>query len=117
MRIVLAVLLALHGIAHLVGFIGSWQLNPSGSIPYKTTVLAGHVDVGDSGIRALGVLWLVMAIAFVVTAAGTAFGMQWWAKAVAVVATVSLALTIVQWPEARVGLFVNVGLLIALGFV
>jgi uncharacterized membrane protein YphA (DoxX/SURF4 family) len=117
MRIVLAALLALHGIAHLVGFVGSWQLDSSGGIPYKTTVLAGHVNVGDAGVRALGVLWLVTAIAFVVTAAGTALGMQWWAKAVAVVATLSLALTIVQWPEARVGLFVNVGILIALGFV
>jgi hypothetical protein len=88
MRILLAALLALHGIVHLVRFIGSWQRDSSGGIPYKTTVLAGHVNVGDAGVRALGILWLVMAIAFVVTAAGTALGMQWTQKrnAVAVAA-------------------------------
>jgi hypothetical protein len=114
MRIALAVLLALHGIAHMVGFIGSWHLNPAAGIPYKTTLLAGHVDVGDVGIRSMGILWLLAAIAFLVAAAGTALGTQWWVKTVAVVATVSLALTVLQWPEARIGLFVNLAILGAL---
>lgn len=117
MRIALAVVLAIHGIAHLVGFIGSWHLDASGGIPYRTTLLAGHVDVGDTGIRAVGILWLMMAIAFVVAAIGTAMGVDWWVKAVAVIATASLALTILQLPEARIGLVVNLAILGALAFV
>ena len=52
MRIALAILMALHGIAHVVGFLAPWQLTEG--MPYKTTVLAGRWDLGATGIRAVG---------------------------------------------------------------
>ena len=67
MRIALAVFLALHGFAHFVGFAGSFGL--AESIPYRTTVLGGTVDLGDTGIRAFGVLWLLAAGTFLVASA------------------------------------------------
>ena len=114
MRIVLAALMALHGIAHLVGFAGAWQLAASGGIPYKTTVLAGRVDLGDVGIRAVGLLWVVAALAFVTVALGAAFDTAWWTKAAVIVAVGSLALTMLELPEARIGLVVNLALIATL---
>ena len=37
MRPFLAIFMMLHGLAHLVGFAGSWQLGEPGKITYKTT--------------------------------------------------------------------------------
>jgi hypothetical protein len=111
MRLALAALMILHGIAHLVGFAGSWHL---GELPYKTTVLGGRVDLGDTGIRAAGLLWLTAAMAFVVVGAGTALDYSWWAKAALYVTLASLALTIMEFPEAKLGLVVNLAILAVL---
>jgi hypothetical protein len=111
MRIALATLMAFHGIAHLVGFAGSWQLAASGGIPYKTTVLAGHVDLGNAGIRFVGLLWALVALAFLTTAAGAVLGAEWWIKAAVGITLGSLALTLLELPEARIGLVVNVALI------
>jgi hypothetical protein len=111
MRLALAALMILHGIAHLVGFAGSWHL---GELPYKTTVLGGRVDLGDTGIRAAGLLWLTAAMAFVVVGAGTALDYSWWAKAALYLTLASLALTIMEFPEAKLGLVVNLAILAVL---
>jgi hypothetical protein len=115
MRFVLVALMAVHGMAHLVGFVGSWNLGPpSPAMPYKTTVLAGHVNLGDVGIRAVGLLWLVAAMAFVITAVGAAVNAEWWMRAAMVVTLGSLALTVLEWPQARVGFYVDIAILGAL---
>ena len=78
MRIVLAVLMVLHGVAHLPGFVNEWRLANLEGIAYRTTILAGRVDLGDAGIRVVGLLWLASAVAFCVAGVG-AFGNQsWW---------------------------------------
>ena len=114
MRLILAALMAVHGFAHLVGFAGAWQLAPAKEIPYKTTVLAGHVHLGDAGIRVMGVLWLLAALAFIAAAGGAAFNSPWWMRGALVVTCVSLAMTIVEWPEARIGVVVNLVILAVL---
>jgi hypothetical protein len=114
MRILTALFLAAHGVAHLVGFVGAWRLAAPETVPYATTVLAGRVDLGDAGIRALGVLWLLTAAAFWLVAFGEATGREWWLRAAAFVALASLALSVLGWPEARIGVAVNVAILLAL---
>ena len=114
MRLILAGLMTLHGIAHLVGFAGAWQLAPAKEIPSKTTVLGGHLQLGDTGIRVMGVLWLFAAVEFVVAAGGAVFNVRWWTNAALIVTAVSLAMTIIEWPEARFGFVVNVAILAAL---
>jgi hypothetical protein len=108
MRIALAVLMALHGVAHLVGFVGSWQLaGPDSNIPYKTTILAGRLDLGGPGVRAMGVFWLVTAIAFMLTSVGALTTHPWWIVAALGVTLFSLTLCIVGLPETRIGIAVN----------
>ncbi len=106
MKTLLGIIMVLHGIAHGVGFAGAWGL--SRNIPYKTTVLNGHIDMGPVGIRLVGVLWLLAGITFVV-AAVTAFTNQpTWLRATAVALITSTVLTAFELPEAKIGLALNV---------
>lgn len=111
MRIAIAIVLALHGFAHVVGFAGSFGL--AESIPYKTTVLGGTVDLGDGGIRAVGILWLVAAAAFLVASAAAMTNQEWWVKALLVAAVGSLVLGVMALPEARIGVAIDVLILAA----
>ena len=112
MRIALAVLMALHGIAHSPGFATSWHLTPAGGVPYKTTVLGGRLDLGDGGIRAVGILWLAVAVAFLVAATATVLDASWWRSAALVTALASLALSLLELPLARVGVLINLFILV-----
>jgi hypothetical protein len=113
-RFILAVVLGLHGVAHLVGFVSSWRLATLAELPYKTTILGGRVDAGDVGIRVIGVLWLAAAAGFIVAAVAVTTRAD-WAQLVAGFAIVgSLLLCAAGWPDSRIGLFVNVGLALLL---
>jgi hypothetical protein len=114
MRIVLAIAMALHGVAHLVGFAESWQLAATSPAPFKTTVLGGRVDLGLVGIRAGGVLWLLAAVMFCVVAVATVVNTDWWASTALATAVASIVLSAIWWPEARVGIAVNAVLITVL---
>jgi hypothetical protein len=112
MNIAAAVLLLLHGFAHLVGFVGTWRLSPT--VPYKSTVLNGWFDLGDSGARVFGLLWLLTALAFAITAVGAFARASWWMPLALAVTAFSSVLCVLAWPEARMGLLLNVVLLVLL---
>jgi hypothetical protein len=114
MRFVLAFLLFAHGVAHLVGFVSSWKLATLAEVPYKTTVFLGRVDVGDVGIRMMGVLWLLAALAFLVAAIAVATETGWAVRFTLAAVIGSLILCVVGWPDARIGVAVNVGLALLL---
>ena len=112
MMIVFGLILLLHGLAHTVGFVGAWRIGTS--VPYQTTILAGNVDVGDAGIRALGLVWLALGAGFVVVAAAAFARVYWWPSAAVLLATASLLMCVVAWPAAAAGAALNLALLIAL---
>ncbi len=68
MRALLGGALVVHGVAHLVGFVVPWRIVSSGEVPYRTTLLG--VDIGQAGVRAVGLAWLVVAVLFVVLGGG-----------------------------------------------
>ncbi|MCL6451564.1 MAG: hypothetical protein K6T75_09760 [Acetobacteraceae bacterium] len=112
MNILVAVILLIHAVPHLVGFAGPWRL--AQQLPYKTTILAGRVDVGDTGIKVIGLLWLAVAIVFGGAAVGALFRAAWWPSLTLAVAGVSLVLCVLGWPDARFGLPINVGIFVLL---
>lgn len=114
LRIAFAVFLALHGVAHLVGFAGSFQLGEFKGKPLDTTLLGGRIDVGRAGTRVMGVAWLLTGLAFVVAAAAVWTDAPGWPALTAAVAGVSLVLSVLGWPAARVGVFLNLVLLVGL---
>ena len=107
MRIVLALLLASHAIAHLPGFLVDWRLSTFDTLPYRTTILWGALDLGDSGIRVVGTLWLLAGAAFLVCAVGAALRTDWWGWIALGSATLSLALSVTALPETRIGTMLN----------
>ena len=113
MRFVFVTLLIGHGVAHIVGFVVPWKLMQMPEMPYRTTSLGGMMDVGDAGIRLMGVLWLSIGLAFAVVAGGVAAGWNMRAAVFALLA-LSSAFCVIGWPEARIGLIVNAALLAAL---
>ncbi len=115
-RIIVAVLLIGHGLVHLLGFVVPWRLATLEEMPYKTTLLAGTLDVGTAGIRVVGVLWLLAAIGFVVAGVGVFIQQPWWGTVTLGVTLFSLVLCILGWPEARFGVLVNLGILAYLFF-
>jgi len=114
LRYALPVLMVLHGIAHLPGVLASWRLAVLSDFPYHTTLLGGRFDVGDTGMRALGALWLMAALGFVLVAIGTFVNHERWVPLAVGVMVLSLVLCVLAWPAARIGLAVNLALLAAL---
>lgn len=111
MRYLLAVLLTVHGLAHLVGFVVPWKLVKLPEAPYRTTLLAGRIEVGVAGIRAMGLTWLLAAVAFFVVAVGLILGAPWSVPAALVTLGASTALSVAGWPDSRIGILVNIVLL------
>lgn len=109
-----AAVLVLHGIAHIVGFVAPWRLVEMTELPYKTTVLGGAIDLGDKGIRVVGVIWLIALIAFIAAAMGLLQGAEWWQTPAFAAIALSTVLTLSEWPRTRAGTLVNVILLAAL---
>jgi hypothetical protein len=110
MRIALALFLFAHGIAHLVGFVGTFQLSPN--VPFNPRVLGGAATADGLTLKAYGVSWLLLALGFAVVAAGALLGAPWWMPAAVEVTVISLVLCTLGWPEARIGFFLNVALLL-----
>ena len=113
LRWLLSIVFIAHGFAHLVGFVVPWGLWEVKDAPYKTTLLADRIDVGDIGIRVFGLLWLVTALAFIIAGIAGFAGQLWWPFA-AVVAVFSLVLGILGLPETRIGVVVDAVILILL---
>lgn len=116
MRIAFVVLLALHGFAHQAGFLAAWQLREFRHTSLETTLLSGRIDVGVAGIRTMGILWLVTGLTFMIAAGvGVWRRPDWWLALTAGVAGLSLALSVLGWPAARIGVVVNLAVLIVVG--
>jgi hypothetical protein len=113
-RRVVAVVLVLHGFAHVVGFFAAFRLGDFATRSVDTTLLWGRIDIGLVVTQAMGFGWLLLAAAFV----GVAFAI-WHATRTAVldlvvVTLVSLAFTVLASPTAIVGLGLNVAILAGL---
>jgi hypothetical protein len=106
-----ALFLVAHGIAHAVGFVGSWRLGEFEGAPYTTSIFNGAIDVGDVGTRVVGLLWAAAALAFI--AAGVAV----WrgsSRFVAPVTTFSLGVCLIGLPTSIAGVGIDVAILSAL---
>lgn len=111
MKLLLAALFAMHGIAHLVGFLVFWRLFDAPELPYRTTILSGSIDLTDWGIRLYGAIWLILALAFGASAVAVVAEWAGWQRAVLALSALSLAMCAAGWPETRMGLLVNLGIL------
>jgi hypothetical protein len=109
----------LHGLIHLLGFVAYWPLVEIAELPYKTSLLDGRLILGEAGMRLFSVLWLLVAVGLVGSAAGLATGQSWWLPVMMIAVVVSLVITVLDWSQAFRGAMISLlllgGLLIVAG--
>lgn len=115
LSVIAALILILHGLIHLMGTVTYMKLGVVEGLTYKTTLLGGRWDLGESGIRIYGALWAVATIGFVLASIAMLFGWAWWRPVLAGVAAFSLALTVLDWKVASAGAILNIVILAWLG--
>lgn len=101
MHTIAAVLLALHGLAHLVGFRAAFWPTPID--------LARRSYVGS---RFAGLVWLVLALGFVGSAALLLGHQASWTTLLLCSAGGSALMCLLAWPRARLGLLIDAALLV-----
>lgn len=106
-RLAAVAVVAMHGAIHLIGFVVPFQVAQLEGFPYRTTVLNDSIVVGDVAVRAIGIVWLVLAVGFVIAAVGLWRGIAWAVPATAVLAIVSIVVCALGLPEAVAGIVLN----------
>jgi hypothetical protein len=112
-----AVVLALHGVIHLIGFVSPWRIASVEGFAYRTTILGSAQDVGDVGVRLIGLVWLGLTFGFL--AAGYAVWRRkpWAVGLTGVFAIVSLIVCVAGLPETAAGVAIDVLILATVSYV
>jgi len=107
-RIVFAVMIILHGLIHLFGFLKEWNLA-------KVRQLTGETLIPLSGglSKPVGILWLVVCLLFVSSAATYLLKKEWWWMIAAIAIVLSQILISIYWKDAKFGTIANVVVLLA----
>lgn len=100
---VLYLLLPLHGLLHLIGFVYGFRLAPPGQFTGKTIVaLSATLQ------RLASVLWLVTALLFVAALVALLLKKDWWWMIGVGAAVLSQVLIVLYWHDAKWGTLANV---------
>jgi hypothetical protein len=112
MRIAVAVLLLVHGLLHLMGFLKPWKLA-------AVRQLSGHaiVPLSEGTFRIVGIAWLIAAVVLVIAAVLRLIDREWWWIVAALAIVLSQSLIVLQWRDAWAGTVANVllALVVAVG--
>lgn len=114
MKIIFAVLLVMHGIAHSVGFIVFWRISELEGMDYKTTILNGKIDVKDTGIRIAGIIWLLFALVYIFNGIAVYLGLSFWESLALYTSIASMVYCIIGWPDSKIGVIINLLILVFL---
>lgn len=68
--LIIGIFFILHGLVHLLWFVVPWRITTVDGLPYSTRVLGQRFDVGDTGIRMVGLLWLAATLGWVIAGGG-----------------------------------------------
>ncbi|WP_033960367.1 hypothetical protein [Psychroserpens jangbogonensis] len=98
MRYVFAIVLGLHGLIHLMGFVGAF---------FSTEINKQILGIS----KPIGSLWLITFILFIVTASQFLGNKKWFYMAFVAV-FISQILIILTWEEAKYGTLVNIIILL-----
>src|SRR5512146_296576 len=101
------ILLALHGLIHLMGLIAYWPLGKIAELPYKTTLLGARWEIGSAGTRIYSWLWLLACMGFLAAALSLVLGRAGWAPLLLGTALLSLAICVLDWKAAFIGVYIN----------
>lgn len=107
-------IVVIHGLIHLLGFVAYWPLGEIAELPYKTTLLGGRFNVGQTGMRLFSVLWLLAVVALVGSAISLVTGHSWWLPLMFLATVISLVITVLDWSNAFRGALLSLVMLVPL---
>lgn len=110
MQSTLSAVLFLHGLVHVVGFIGPLEL--VSTAPFQTVVFGRAIPNRSPAARSLAAAWLLLALAFSVASVAVFVHASWWFPFTSLVLLASLAMCLSAWPGTRVGAALDVVLLL-----
>ena len=110
-RLAFATLLLLHGIVHVIGFVVPWQIATFPDFAYTTTAAWRSLELGDAGVRLVGLVMLALAVAFPVAAYGVRRRAGWALPLTGAVALTSLLACVLQSPAAVLGVVIDLAIL------
>ena len=112
MKMGITALLAIHGLIHGMGFVGTWGLAEFRGVSRVPTHLI-HARPEDGVVRVLAVVWLVALVLFVAAAVLLVGDRGAW-RIMAVAATaISMLPIALWWAEAPMGAVANALVLVA----
>lgn len=114
LSITIVVLLGIHGLIHLMGFVAYWPLKEVTELAYKTAFLGGRVELGAYGTRIYSVMWLLAAIGFIVAGVALLIGWDWGQPLLFAVTVLSMIITVLDWTPAFRGALIDGVILVAL---
>ncbi len=100
MKILFLLLIIIHGLIHLVGLAGAFNL-------YGVEQLIGHVS------KSTGILWLIATLLFLGTFYFIVAGNSWWWLPALAAVVLSQILIIFYWHDAKFGTIPNLVILLA----
>lgn len=109
--LIVAGLIIIHGLIHLIGFQVYAQKAQIAEMPFRTTFLGGAIDLGVSGTRIFGLLWLFPTLGFILAGVGFLLHISWWQLALMTASIASLALTGMDWSNAFRGTIIDLVML------
>jgi hypothetical protein len=98
-RIVIAIILAGHGIGHIMGFIEtwtSWQPFSEPSFNDSPWIFSDGLFIKSAVGKIFGLFWLAAMLGFFAAAIGLIANQSWWSTA-AVIASILSMLAVVPW--------------------
>lgn len=107
LRLLFLLLLLIHGLIHLMGFVSNWHLANFSQMTGKTLM-----PISPGMTKALGVCWLIACMGYVAAAIGYGFRRDWWLPMATVSLVLSQLLILLYWADAKAGTLAN--MLIAL---
>jgi len=103
LRIVFLLVLCLHGVIHLLGFMKAFGL---AKLPQLTQTIS----------HPWGLLWLAAGAMLLVTAALLPLALRWWWVVGAVAVVTSQAVIVTSWSDARFGTLINLVVLVGVAW-
>ncbi|MBA3869288.1 MAG: ABC transporter permease [Anaerolineae bacterium] len=114
LSIAIVIILGIHGLIHLMGFVAYWPLKEMPQLAYKTVFLDGRLELGANRTRIYSVLWLLTAIGFVAAAIALIAGWGWGQPLLLAVTLLSLVITALDWTPAFRGAVIDPVILVLL---
>lgn len=100
MRIIFVIILLLHGLIHLMGFVKAFNLAEIEALTHPISQTAG-------------LFWLLACFLMLTTAGTYFFEVSWWTVVGIAAVLLSQLLIILSWEDAKFGTIANVIILIA----